>query len=77
MDESTVSTPTQEPADPGSPRNSPPGMANPWRYRKVLVSPDRGSLSRRSIASLVILLLLWLGVLIIFSLVGGTIGPLA
>ncbi len=52
-------------------------MADPWRYRKVLVSPDRGSLSRRAIASLVILLLLWLGVLIIFSLLGGAIAPLA
>ena len=77
MDESTVPTPTQEPADADGPRNSSPGMADPWRYRKVLVSPDRGSLSRRAIASLVILLLLWLGVLIIFGLVGGTIGPLA
>lgn len=77
MDESTMSTPTQGPADTDGPRNSSPGMADPWRYRKVLVSPDRGSLSRRAIASLVILLLLWLGVLIIFSLLGGTIAPLA
>ena len=77
MDESTVSTPTQRPAAADGPPNSSPGMADPWRYRKVLVSPDRGSLSRRAIASLVILLLLWLGVLIIFSLLGGTIGPLA
>ncbi len=77
MDESTVSTPTQGPADPGDPRNSPPGMADPWRYRKVLVSPDRGSLSRRAVASLVIVLLFWLGVLIVFALLGGTIGPLA
>ena len=77
MDESTVSTPTQKPADAGAPPDSSPGMADPWRYRKVLVSPDRSSLSRRAIASLVILLILWLGVLIIFSLLGGTIGPLA
>ncbi len=77
MDEATMSTPTPGPADADSPRNSASGMADPWRYRKVLVSPDRGSLSRRAIASLVILLLLWLGVLIIFSLLGGTIAPLA
>ena len=77
MDESTMSTPTRGAADTDGPHNSTPGMADPWRYRKVLVSPDRGSLSRRAIASLVILLLLWLGVLIIFSLLGGTIGPLA
>ena len=42
MDEATMSTPTPGTADADNPRNSASGMADPWRYRKVLVSPDRG-----------------------------------